>query len=75
MEKACSWRGTRLPREVSGCPALVPEAACMLEVSAGLGTCGWLCVERLSLGGLPREASLERRFPLEGAGLLGGVSN
>ena len=62
-----------LPGVVSGCPALVPEAACMSNVSAGLGTCGWLCVERLSLSSLPWEASLERRFPPEGAGLLGGV--
>ena len=28
-------------------------------------------MERLSLGGLLREASLERHFPSEGAGLLG----
>ena len=55
-----------LPGEVSCCTALVPEAACRLEVSTGLATCGWLCVDMLSLGNLPREASLERRFPPEG---------
>ena len=68
VEKACGQEagGAGPPGEVSGCLALVPEAACGPEVTAGLGTRGWLCVERLSLGGLLREASLERRFPPEG---------
>ena len=74
MAKACARgargaRGAGPPGEVSGCLALVPEAACRPEVTAGLGTCAWLFVERLSLGGLLQEASLERRFPLEWAGL------
>ena len=62
-----------MPGEVSGCPTLVPEAACVSEVSADLGTGAWLCVERLSLGSLPREASLQSHFLWEGAGLLGEV--
>ena len=45
-----------LPGEVSGRPALVPEAACVSEFSTGLGTLGWLCSGRLSLGGLFQEA-------------------
>ena len=44
--------GAGPPGEVSGCLALVPEAACGLEVTAGLGTYGWLRLDRLSLGGL-----------------------
>ena len=67
------WFQGERPGEVSGCPTMVPEAACELEVSAGLGTCNWLCVDRLSLGGLLQEASLEWHFPLEGARLLGQV--
>ena len=62
------------PEEISGCPTLVPEAACGSELSVSLGTCGWLCVERLSLGSLLREASLERCFLPEIAGVLGEVS-
>ena len=60
------WFQGERPGEVSCCTALVPEAGCRSEVSTGLGTCGWLCVDRLSLGDLPRESSLERCFPPEG---------
>ena len=67
-------QGAGLLGEVSGCPALVPEAACGPGHATGTGAWSWLCAERLSLGGLLQEPGGGRCLLPEGAGLLGGVS-
>ncbi|MBZ3888331.1 putative C-mannosyltransferase DPY19L2 [Sciurus carolinensis] len=65
--------GAGPPGEVSGCPALISEAVCGSKLFVDSGTCGCLYVEKLSLGGPLREASLERCLPPQGARLLGEV--
>ena len=59
--KKLAWKGASRRRvlvcgllgEVPGCPVLVPEATCGLELATLVqGLEVWFCAERLSLGGL-----------------------